>query len=147
MKILVIGQAPSRTSNIYSRHLAWSRGPSARRLWKWFKVQNRNELLSVADLTHAIPWLEGVDKKGDKIPTDRLVLARLKRRLIAKFRYNRYRKVILVGKFAENLISDYLIENRIKYICLPHPSGVNIKCNGQDSNIKRRITNFLKEEK
>jgi len=140
MKILVIGQAPSRKSDPCK---PWSHGASAKRLWKWFGVESRDQLLEVADLFNAVPyWPGSAGAKGDKIPRGE-ELSMVRDRVIRKIRRGGYKHVIVVGKFVDDLVRDYLRRKNITALTIPHPSGANISANGIDEEMIMKLVKFM----
>ena len=136
IKVLIVGQAPRR--NVKSPK-PWRDGSSAKRLWKWFGCDSYNELRKMASCYYAVPWFEGIAKKGDKVPTKKATLKRLKQRLLRKIRNDEYKKVFLVGRFAQRLVPMMEIPLNVGVVHLPHPSGCNISANHKDEEIENKI--------
>lgn len=139
VKTLIVGQAPRRN---VKNPKPWSGGQAAKRLWKWFECSSYKELKQYGDCYYAIPWLEGIAKKGDKVPTDKSTLSYLKHRLVKKIN-SKYRKVFLIGRFAQTLIPDTELPVGVEFCKIPHPSGCNVSANHKDDEIKKMIWNFL----
>lgn len=140
MKTLIIGQAPSRKSNPRE---PWSTGVCARRLWRWFDVDSREELLEMADVFNAVPYYPGSNgTKGDKLPKGE-ELSKIRERVIRKIRRGGYKKIIVVGKFVDGLIRNYLRRKMIMTLTIPHPSGANISANGVDGTVGDAVKIFM----
>ena len=137
-KVIVIGQAPARIAK--NPRKPWSSGPSAKRLWRWFGVSSREELVEKVDVFNASPVYPGANKKGDKLPRDK---QKIRERVIRKIRRGKYNGVIVVGAFVDGLIRDWLRDRRLMTLCIPHPSGVNISANGVDDSMVRLTSTFL----
>jgi len=142
--ILVIGQAPAKSS---VTRIPWNGGNSSKRLWKWFRVNSQEELAELVDTIHAIPYYMGRNGKGDIVPVKKETIFGLRDYVIKRIIQGKYEKVIMVGKFSQNLIGKYLryLPWKIEKLSIPHPSGINISINGKDVEIKRKVTEFLKE--
>ena len=154
VRTLIVGQAPSD----YSKNpVPWRSGSSSRRLWGWFGCKTYEDFCTLGESFYAIPWLEGKNEKGDKVPSQRKVIAKLKKRLWEKIDEG-YSLVFLVGKFPQRLAGmtginticgkgKLFSEKQNKYVdivLLPHPSGVNLMINGKDEMLKDYVKDILR---
>jgi len=143
-KVFIIGQAPGK--NAISNRAWEGGGATAKRLFRWFGVRNRKELIKFADTINIIPYYMGKNGKGDRIPTDKKVIFSLREKVIKRIIRKKYDKIIFVGKFSQKLIESHLnfLDWDVESLSIPHPSGINIAANGKDIEVKEKIKCFLR---
>jgi hypothetical protein len=122
-KIIVIGE---KLNDKHPRCRPFSRGQTARRVWKWLGYKSYREFREHADAINIIPKYLCSNKLDKKI--------------------SKYKYIILLGRIAQRAVFDIhkmsirstRVMSRI-FVMLPHPSGLNISCNHKDEKIIRLI--------
>lgn len=128
---VIVGQELNKG---YTRGRPFEEGNSAKRIIRWFNVRSYKELARRYVIKNRFP--------GFKNET-----------IFKKFiQENHIKKIILIGKKAQELFSFdsmmKIIRDDELIICgILHPSGLNVKCNGQDKNIKSLIKETIKMKK
>ena len=139
VKVLVVGQGRARSQPKNSK--AWSAGPSARRLFKWLGVKDRAEFCERFDAFNVLSGPAEPKKKGDAVPARKGEVAKLSGKLWRKIMRGEYNRIVLVGKFAFRValpgafIPPAPFAMRYggrHFVCVTHPSGVNVSANGID---------------
>ena len=128
-KILIIGQSLSMK---FPNSLPWQKGASSKRLWKWFGVDDYDELKNIA-----------ICKNINQFRNDYGIYS-----LIYD---NNVNKVFLVGKTAQEMFP-YKFKNGVSIVrieslvfcAIPHPSGLNVSCNYKDKKIIKTIKEALR---
>ena len=115
----------------------------ARRLWRWFGVDSREELIHSGATLVNIAWYKGKKGKGDGYELNEHLVT------FVQITSCKYDLTFLVGKVAQEAVIGYREPKMLwrfgRYAGLPHPSGINAQLNdGGDEKVRRAVRRWLR---